>query len=393
VNPPINPVVAAIGRPFRLAMVGGAPPSMIGPVHRGGATLDGRFAIVAGVLSSDPAKGKVAGAQLGIDGARCYADVPAMLAAERQRADGIEAVAVVTPNDSHYAIVRAAAEAGLDVIVDKPLCNDASEADELARIVAKAGVASVVTHTYAGYPMIRQARALVADGAIGELRFAALEYFGSGLALKVEEFPDAHRRWRLRPEKSGASLVLLDLGTHAHHMLNFVAGARMNAVSAEVGTLMPGRAVHDWAALRLRLEGGARGVMTISQAAAGAENHIALRVFGSKGHVEWLHRDHEHLRLALQDGETRIFGKGQPNLAPPAAAAARLARSGHPEGVFEAFAVLYADFADAMLARRAGRPPNGATPSPGVADGAAGVRFVHAALASSAADGRWVEFR
>ena len=387
----MNPVVAALGRPFRLAVIGGAPPSMIGPAHRVGATFDGRFAIVAGVLSSDAARGRAAGAQLGLDPARCYADIAAMIAAERARPDGIEAVAVMTPNDSHFAIVKAAAEAGLDVIVDKPLCNDAAEADELARIVAKAGVASVVTHTYAGYAMIRQARALIADGAIGELRFAAMEYFGSGLALKVEELPDAHRRWRLRPEKSGASLVLGDLGTHAHHLVNFVAGAKMTALSAEVGTLMPGRAVHDWASLRFRLAGGARGAMTISQAAAGAENHIALRVFGAKGHVEWMHRDHEHLRLALQDGETRIYGKGQPNLAPIAAQAARLPRSGHPEGVFEAFAVLYADFADAMLARRAGRPPDAATPSPSVADGAAGVRFVHAALASSRDDGRWVE--
>ncbi|MBL8839815.1 MAG: Gfo/Idh/MocA family oxidoreductase [Alphaproteobacteria bacterium] len=387
----MNPVQAALGRPIRLAVVGGAAPSLIGPVHRTAARLDGRFDIVAGVLSSNAEKARREGASIGLAPERSYGAVEDMIAAEAIRADGIEAVAVMTPNDSHFRIARAAIAAGLDVICDKPLTNDPLDAEALATAAAGAGVATAVTHNYSGYPMIRQARALVEAGAVGELRLIQVEYLGAGLALRVEDMPDAARRWRLDPAKGGPSLVLADIGTHAHHLACYVSGQNFAALSAEVGTLMPGRRVHDYAQVRFTLRGGARGSMSICQGAAGVENHILVRVFGSTGHIEWRHREHNHLLRADTTGMTQIYSRGSANLEPAAKRATRIPRAGHPEGFHEAFANIYADFAEAVVARRLNQPldPLAAT-IPGFREGAEGVRFVAAALRSQDEGQRWV---
>lgn len=388
----MNPILAALGRPIRLAVVGGAAPSLIGPVHRTAARLDGRFDIVAGVLSSNAEKARREGAGIGLPPERSYGTVEEMIATEARRPDGIEAVAVMTPNDSHFRIGNAAIAAGLDVICDKPLANDPADAEALAAAAARAGVATAVTHNYSGYPMIRQARALVEAGAIGELRLVQVEYLGAGLALKVEDMPDAARRWRLDPAKGGPSLVLADIGTHAHHLACYVAGQRFAALSAEVGTLMPGRRVHDYAQVRFALQGGARGSMSICQGAAGVENHILVRIFGATGHIEWRHREHNHLLRADTEGMTQIYSRGSANLEPAAKRAARIPRSGHPEGFHEAFANVYADFAEAVVARRLRTPldPLAAT-IPGFREGADGVRFVAAALRSQAQGQGWVK--
>lgn len=387
----MNPVIAALGRPLRLAVVGGAPPSLIGPVHRTAARLDGRFDIVAGVVSSQPDKARREGPVLGLAAERSYGTVAEMIAAEAGRADGIEAVAVMTPNDSHHRVARAAIDAGLDVISDKPLANTVTEAEDLEKAARARGVATALTHNYSGYPMIRQARALVAAGAIGTLRLVQVEYLGSGLATRVEDQPDAGRRWRLNPAKAGRSLVLGDIGTHAHHLASYISGEAFASISAEVGTLMPGRNVHDYAQIRFTLTGGARGAMSLSQAAAGAENHILVRLFGSDGHLEWRHREHNHLTRAMVDGTTQVYSRGAANLEPLARRAARIPRTGHPEGFHEAFANIYADFAEAVVARRCGSPldPLAAT-VPTFRDGVAGARFVAAALNSQEAGQGWV---
>jgi predicted dehydrogenase len=370
---------------LRLAMIGGATPSMIGPVHRIAAIMDGHFDVVAGVPSSDPARGLAAGLDWGLDRARIYPNVEALMAGG---ASTLDAVAICTPNDSHHAYVKAALDAGLHAIVDKPLCNDLAQARELAELARAKNLVLALTHAYAGYPMVRDARARVARGEIGELRMVQVEYLGAGLARKVEDQADARRRWRLDRSRSGPSLVLGDIGTHAHHLACFVAGRPIVELSAEVGTLMPGRMVHDYAQIRFRLDGDVRGAMTVCQAAAGAENDILVRVFGSLGHVEWRHSDHNHLKLGFLDGETRIYGRGQPNVTPEAARATRIARGGHPEGLHEAFANLYSDFAIAIRAIRAGKSARAAAPDlPDVMDGVAGLAFVEAALASSAARG------
>jgi predicted dehydrogenase len=382
--------VNALGRPLRLGFVGGAAPSMIGQVHRRAATMDNAFVVVAGALSRDAARGRAAAAEYGIAADRAYASIEAMISGEAARPDGIEAVAIVTPNDLHHAQALAAIEAGLDVMVDKPLANSVAEAAAIAQAAATRGVVLAVTHGYSGYPMLREARALVAAGRIGALRMMQVEYFGAGLAARVEDAPDASRRWRLDPARSGPSLVLGDIGTHAHHLACFVAGEAVAAISAEVGTLMPGRQVQDYAQARFRLEGGARGSMVLCQGAAGAENHILLRAFGAEGHIEWRHALHNELRLAPLDGFPMTLSRGHPMLSPAATRATRFRRTGHPEGLHEAFANLYLDFTEQAVARRRGVPPDPlALDLPGAQAGLDGLRFVEAALRSSARDGAW----
>lgn len=381
----------AFGRPLRLAFIGGAAPSMIGQVHLRGALMDRRFVVVAGVLSRDAARGRAAAAEYGIAEERSYPSVEAMIAAEAARPDGIEAVAIVTPNDTHHRFALAAIAAGLDVMIDKPMANSAPEAAAILRAATARGVALALTHAYSGYPMIREARALVAAGRIGALRMLQLEYFGSGLAMPVEALPDAGRRWRLDPARSGPSLVLGDIGTHAHHLACYVAGEAFAAISAEVGTLMPGRLVQDYAQARFRLAAGARGTMVMCQGAAGAENHILLRIFGAEGHIEWRHAVHNELRLAPLEGYPMTLSRGHPTLSAEAMRATRFRRTGHPEGLHEAFANIYLDFAERAAARRLGIDADPLTEGmPDAAAGLAGLRFVEAALASQAQDGAWV---
>ncbi|WP_170182048.1 Gfo/Idh/MocA family protein [Phreatobacter stygius] len=385
-----NPVLERFGRPFRLGLAGGAPPSLIGPVHRTASVMDQRFQLVAGVLSSRPERALTEGRAAGLAEDRCYASVEAMISGEARRPDGIEAVAIITPNDSHARYVRLALEGGLDVMVEKPLCNDLGEALALADLARRTGRAVALTHTYSGYPMIRDMRARIEAGEIGQIRLVQVDYMAGGLATRVEDAPDAARRWRLDPAVSGPSLVLGDIGTHAHHLVGFVTGERLASVSADVGTLMPGRRVHDIAQVRFRLGNGARGRIDACNAAAGASNQVSLTVYGETGHLRWEHRHHGRLVQANLDGDIRIIGSGQPNLTDMAKAATRLMRPGHPEGLQEAVANLYCGLADEMLARR-GLAPAAATLTPSIADGVAGLAFVEACLASSAAGGAHVE--
>ncbi|MBL8697857.1 MAG: Gfo/Idh/MocA family oxidoreductase [Alphaproteobacteria bacterium] len=385
-----NPVVERLGRPLRLGVVGGGPEAFIGYIHRSGAELDGRFRVVAGVLSSDPARSRERGQKLGLAPERSYGTVEAMLATEASRADGIEALAVMTPNDTHHAICRAALDGGLDIVCDKPLTNSLADAMDLVARVRRSGRVFCVTHTYAGYAMLREARAQVAAGAIGDVRLVQVEYLQAGMAVRHEDGPLTPKlRWKMDPARGGPSLVLGDIGTHAFHLAEFVSGRRVSELSADVGALVPGRRVHDYAMAALRFDSGARGNLLVSQAAAGAENNVVLRVFGANGHVEWQHRDANYLTLALQGEAPRRLGRGDPYLRPEAARTMRIPR-GHPEGFREAMANLYADAAEAIVARRTGVAADPlALDFPTVEDGARGVAFIEAAVASSEAGARW----
>src|SRR5579859_1489829 len=326
-----NPVLSALGRPFRLGLAGGAPPSMIGPVHRVAATMDGRFAITAAALSSRPERSRQEGRAIGLAEDRCYGSVEEMLERERERADGIEALAIITPNDSHARYLRMALASGLDTMVEKPLCAGLDEALELRTEVLAAKRDVVLTHTYSGYPMVREMCSRVAAGEIGAVRFVEAEYYAGGLATMVEREPGAEQRWRLKPERSGPSLVLGDIGTHAHHLVRFVTGAALATLSAEVATLLPGRQVHDFAQVRFRLDNGARGRLDVSNAAAGMSNHILLRIHGERGYLEWTHRHHGELTIVSLDGNRRIVEKAHPNTSDAAHRATKLLRPGHPE--------------------------------------------------------------
>jgi predicted dehydrogenase len=378
---------ARLGRRLRLGLVGGGPASFIGPMHRAAATLDRRFELVAGVLSSDAEKSRVAAAALGITS---YPSVAEMCAGE----PGLDALAVMTPNHHHYEECRTALEAGLHVVCDKPLTNTLAEARELATLAAARGRVFCLTHAYAGYPMIRQARAMVAAGVLGELRAVQVEYLQAGMSQRVEDGPlTVKLRWKLDTAQSGPSLVLGDIGTHADHLLRYVVGRPITHLSADLGAVVPGRAVHDWCACLLRMEGGLRGTLTVSQALAGAENAITLRVFGERGHLEWTHARSNFLAFAPHGEPLRTLSRGGPGMLAPAARLVRIP-AGHPEGLLEGFANLYRDAAEAMAAAILNiRPDPAALDFPTAWDGVAGLAFMEAAIASQQSGGAWTELQ
>jgi predicted dehydrogenase len=381
----------ALGRTLRLGVIGGGPGGMIGPMHRNAARLDGRFAIVAGVPSSDPARAAAAGAAIALPEGRSYGTVSAMIDAERARADGIEAVAIMSPNDAHYPAAIAAIEAGLDVICDKPMTNTLADARDLAARVRASERVLCLTHAYAAYPMVRQARAMVAGGAIGGVRAVQVEYLHAGMATRVEDGPMTPKlRWKLDPARGGPSLVLGDIGTHAHHLACFVAGLPLARLAADLGALVPGRTIDDTAALLLRFAGGARGTLFASQAMAGSENNLNLRVWGESGLLEWAQTDPNYLHFARLDRPMQRLARGDADLLPAAQRLVRIPR-GHPEGLLEAFANLYRDAAEAIAARITGAAPDPlALDFPTAEDGVRGVVFVEAAVRSGRDGGAWV---
>lgn len=385
-----NPVIEALGRPLRLGVVGGGAGSFIGPIHRSAATLDGRFAIVAGVLSSDPARAIAQGRAIGLAAERAYPTLEAMIAGETRRDDGIETVAIMTPNDAHYAACCAAIQAGWQVICDKPLVNTLDDARDLAERAKRAGTIFCVTHNYSGYPLIRQARAMIREGAIGAVRIVQAEYLQGGMSQPVERGELTPKlRWKLDPKRSGPSLVLGDIGTHAHHLAGFVSGQLVSAVAADVGSLLPERRVDDYAALLWRFANGARGTCLVSQAAAGAENDLTVRVCGESGLIEWHHAAPNYLRYARFGEPVQTLARGDPYLHPAASRVTRITR-GHPEGFRESFAALYADAAEAIAARLVGSVPDPlALDFPTVDDGVRGVAFVDAVRRSASREGQW----
>jgi len=387
----MNPVIQALGRRLRLGVVGGSH-GFIGPVHRTAARLDDLFEIAAGVLSSDPERGRAAGAAIGLPADRAYPTVEAMLAAERQRPDGIDAVAIMTPNALHYSAAMAALDAGLDVICDKPLTTSLADALALVAKVRETGLVFCTTYNYSAYPMVRQARAMVRAGEIGEVRQVHLTYVQGHNASLVEAEPGG-KAWRFDPTQAGASLILGDIGSHAHHLGAYVTGLELQAVMAEVAATVLGRTADDYAGLLLRWSGGVPGTMWVTNAAAGAEHGLAFRIFGSKGGLEW-HQEHPNeLRHRRLGGFEQVLTKRLHGALHPAAERAARVEIGHPEGYQEAFATLYRDAAEAIVARRTGRAPDPlALDFPTVEDGARGIRFIEAGV-ESARTGRWVDCR
>ncbi len=387
------PIIAALGRRLRLGVVGGGPGSFIGAIHRSAARLDDRYQVVAAVLSSNPERSLAAAGQLGFDPARSYGSLDQMLQGEAARPDGIDVLAVMTPNDSHYAAARAALDGGLDVICDKPLTNTLDDALDLVARVRASGRVFCVTYNYTGYPMVRQARAMVGAGELGEIRAVQVEYVQGHLAELTAAETGAASNWRMNTDQAGESLILGDIGSHAHHLACYVSGLELAQVSADVGAMVPGRKVDDTAAALLRFETGARGILWVTQAAAGAEHGLRFRLFGAKGSLEW-HQEHPNqLHYAPLGRPRQVFSRGGPGLLPQAQRVTRVS-IGHPEGFHEAFANLYADAAEAIAARLSGRTADPlALDFPTVEDGARGLKFIAATAESGRADGRWTDCR
>jgi len=381
----LNPVIALLGRRLRLAVIGGGPGSFIGPMHRQAARLDDRYEIVAAALSSNAEKSLAAGEQLGLPPERCYPDAPTLMAAEAARPDGADVVAIMTPNDSHFPYAMAALEHGFDVICDKPMTNTLVEAEVLLARVQDTGRVFCLTHNYSGYPLVRQARAMVAEGQLGDIRLVQIEYVQGGRAR-----PGPGRTaWKTDPARGGPSLVLGDIGTHAHQLLRFVTGLEVAEVAADLGNVVPGSSAHDFAGALLRLHGGARGSFWVTQAAAGVENGLRFRVSGSFGTLEWMQEHPQVLHYKPLDAPAQVRTPRGPGTLPLAGRSSRVA-AGHPEGFPEAFANLYSDAAEAIAARRSGQAPDPlALHFPTAHDGWMGMRFVDAVIRSSEADGAW----
>ncbi len=375
-------------RPLRLAIVGGGPTSWIGGMHRRAAQFDGLWQVVAGVFSSKADRSRDAAVGLGLDPARGYADVASMLASEKARDDGIDAVAIITPNDTHYPYSVAALDAGLDVICEKPVSATAAEARDLAARVQAQNRVICVTHTYSAYPMTRYAKLLIAEGAIGPVRFVQVEYIQSGLAKPIEQGAMTdNQRWKFDGDRGGLALSFSAIGCHAQHLACNVVGQKIAAVSADVGSLMPGRTVVDTILANLRFEGGARGQYTITQAAAGGENDIRLRIYGERGLIDWSHREAAYLKLNIEGETARTIGRGDVSLPPDIARLSRTPR-GHPEGLLEAFANVYREAAEAIMARRIDQVVT-SVQYPTITDAVHTMEFIEACIASHANSGVW----
>ena len=381
----------AAGRRLRLGMVGGGRGAFIGAVHALAARMDNRWELVAGCLSSDPERARLSAADWFLPADRSYADYRAMAAAEAARPDGIDAVAVTTPNDTHHDICQAFLERGIDVICDKPLTTTLADAVALVRSVRRRGLVFVVTHGFAAYPMVRQARRMVADGALGMLRLAHVEYLQDWLTTPLEAGGNKQAEWRTDPARSGPGGCIADIGTHAYHLARFVTGREARRLSAQLHSFVPGRRVDDNAHVLLGFAGGLQGTLIASQVAPGNECGLRIRVYGDAAGLEWDQEHPNQLALTPVGQPLRILSRGEPGLLAAAQRATRVPR-GHPEGYLEAFANLYAEAAVAIEARRDGRTlEDGLLDYPTVEDGAIGVKFIEAAIASSRADGAWTD--
>jgi predicted dehydrogenase len=376
--------IETIGRCLRLAVIGGGPGSEIGEVHRIAARLDGCYHIVASALSSNPERSRQSGRAIGISEDRAYPSWRALIETESRRADRPDIVAVMTPNDTHYEICTAALDAGFHVICDKPLTTNLATAVDLARKVKETGAEFCLTYCYTGYPMVRQARAMVCSEAIGAIRQVHLQFVQGYLAF--DEVPPS---WRLDPARVGASLILIDIGTHACHLGAYVTGLDLASVCAEVTHVVPGRKVDDYASLLLRYSNDARGSMWITNAAAGAEHGLSFRIFGETGGLEWNQEEPNRLTHRKRDGFEEIVTRRKDHLVSDAARQVTRVEIGHPEGFLEAFANLYSDFAKAVVARLCHKSAGEIQrPFPTVEDGVKGLAFVEAGVRSSAS-GRW----
>jgi predicted dehydrogenase len=375
---------------LRMGLVGGGEGSFIGPVHRLAAELDGRIRLVCGAFSSDPATSLRSGTgRYGLDAGRCYSSWRDMFVREAARPadDRMQFVAIATPNHLHVPVARAALEAGFHVVCDKPLASGLADALELERQVRASGLLFAVTYNYSGYPMVREARALIASGAVGKVRRIVVEYLQGWLATPIET-SNRQAGWRTDPARAGAAGCIGDIGTHAVQLAEYVTGCAIDRVCADLASIVPGRALDDDGDVFLRFEGGARGVLIASQIAVGEENALRLRVYGEQGALDWSQQEPNTLIVRWPDRPAELRRTAGAGIGLAAAGAARLP-AGHPEGYLESFANVYRAFADALTARLEGGSI--APEFPGIDDGVRGMRFVDAVVASAAAGAAWRE--
>lgn len=372
---------------IRLGMVGGGNDAFIGAVHRIAARIDDRYELVAGALSSTPEKAVASGKALGLDPDRTYTDFKDMAKREARLKTGIEAVAIVTPNHVHYPASREFLKRDIHVICDKPLTSTMADAKKLATAVEKSNALFVLTHNYTGYPMVRQAKQMVADGDLGTLRLIQVEYPQDWLTEPAEQDGLKQAEWRTDPERSGAGGCIGDIGTHAFNLASFVSGLQLETLAADLQSFVPGRQLDDNAHVMLRYKGGARGMLWSSQVAPGHENGLKLRVYGDKGGIEWVQADPNYLWFTPFGEPKRLVTRGGAGSIAASHKGTRIP-AGHPEGYLEGFANIYSEAADAIEAHSNGQPSDAIFPT--IEDGLEGMKFIQACVTSSKRNSAWV---
>jgi predicted dehydrogenase len=377
-------------RKLRMGLVGGGPGAFIGPVHRIAAELDGRSELVAGAFSQSAERSRAAGAAFGIDPARAYASYGEMMEAESERKDGIDYVVITTPNHLHLPVALAALKAGIPVMSDKPATATYEEALALEAAVKDSGLPYGLTHTYAGYAMVREARALCAAGKFGAIRKVAVEYLQGWLSRPLENTGHKQAEWRADPARSGPGGAIGDIGTHAFHLLEYISGLKVTGINATLRTVVPGRRLDDDCNAFLRMNNGAAGTLACSQIAAGEINELCIRIYGETGSLAWRQQDPNRLIVKRLEGPEEIHHAAANYLSHDALAVARTP-AGHPEGYLEAFAVLYREFADALVAWKRGEAQPLPATLPGIEAGVRGMRFIERAIESNRVQS-WVNF-
>ena len=384
-------------RKLRMGMVGGGKDAFIGAIHRLAALMDGQIELVCGALSINPEVAIASGQQLFLPESRVYTNYETMLRAEAQLPGGerMDFVTIVTPNFAHFAPAMLAMELGFDVVIEKPIAFSLDEARQLQQKVLETGCTLALTHTYSGYPMVKQARAMVAAGSLGAIRKVYVEYPQGWLSKATEREGNAQAAWRTDPKRGGKSGCMGDIGTHAAHLAEYVSGQRIAKMCADLNIVVAGRAVDDDGAVLLRFDGGATGVLMASQIAAGEENALKLRVYGEKGGLEWRQEEPNTLLVKWLDAPTQILRAGSNYADRLSSFAVGNCRTpgGHPEGYLEAFANIYRNFSQTVMAKRNGQTPTAEMLDfPSVDDGVRGMMFIDTVVASGLSDAKWTTF-
>ena len=374
---------------IRLGMVGGGRDAFIGGVHRIASRIDDHYQIVAGAFSSTAEKSRASGRDLGVANDRVYDDFVEMAKREARLKNGIEAVSIVTPNHMHYPVAREFLKRGIHVICDKPLTSNLADAKKLVKLTRESGALFVLTHNYTGYPMVRQAREMIADGVIGDIRLTQVEYAQDWLSTKLEDEGQKQASWRSDPAQSGAGGSIGDIGTHAFNLASYMSGLTLDSLAADLNSFVDGRVLDDNAHVMLRWQGGAKGTLWCSQVAPGNENALRIRIFGTKGGIEWAQEDPNYLWYTPLGEPKRLITR---NGAGSGVAAGRVSRipPGHPEGYLEGFATIYSEAATAIRAKKHGLSLDPAVHYPTIDDGVTGVAFVDACVRSSKRNSAWV---
>jgi predicted dehydrogenase len=381
----------SLSRTLRFGMVGGGQGAFIGAIHRIAAVMDGRARLVAGAFSSTPARSRASGAELGLDPTRVYGTYAEMARAERTRpaGDRLDFVVIVTPNHQHFEPAKLFLESGFNVVCDKPVTFNLAEARKLRDVVRRTGKVFVLTHNYTGNAMVKQARELVRTGALGRIRKVVVEYTQGWLSTRLETTGQKQAGWRTDPKRSGAAGSIGDIGTHAENLARYVTGLRLDSLCADLTAFVPGRKLDDDGNILLRFEGGAKGVLHVSQISVGEDNRLALRVYGTKAGLEWEQEFPEELTVKYPDRAPEVQRRGHGYLSRPAKAAARTP-SGHPEGYLEAFGNIYRQAFRAIEAEVEGKALPRDLDFPTIEDGVAGMAFIEAAVRSSRLGAKWV---